>query len=95
MAFQDMIHSPPGSAERAGLAVAGESLIDGCARPEVEEVRRRPDAILRPRPDAVEDGCVDAVSVLVHFFVRKLHCFSDEIKGDADFSLRDVVLTGR
>ena len=93
MAFQDMIHSPPGSAERAGLAVAGESLIDGCARPEVEEVRRRPDAILRPRPDAVEDGCVDAVGVLVHCFVRIMHSFSDESKADADFLLGDGMLT--
>jgi hypothetical protein len=90
-----MIHSPPGSAERAGLAVAGESLIDGCARAEVEEVCGHPDAILRPRPDAVEDSCVYGVGVLVHYFVRKMRSFSDESKADADFSLRDWILSGR
>jgi hypothetical protein len=90
-----MIHSPPGSAEQPGLAVAGKGLIDGSTRPEVEEVCRRPNAILRPRPDAVEDGCVVAVGVLVHNFVRKMNCFSDEIKADADFLLGDGILTGR
>jgi hypothetical protein len=90
-----MIKAAPGATDVAGLRIAGEGFVHGSTGAKVKKVRRHPDMILWPRPDAVEDSCIYRVGVLVHIFVRNMHCFSDEIKLNAEFSLREKVFTAK
>jgi hypothetical protein len=80
-----MIEPAPGATKDADLRIAGKGFVHGRPGAEIKEVRRRPDIVLRPGPDAVEDGGVDGVGVFLHAFVRKMHGFSDESKAEADF----------
>ena len=82
-----MIEPAPGATEDADLRIAGKGFVHSRPGAEIEEVRRRPDIVLGPGPDAVEDGGVDGVGVFLHAFVRRMHGFSDESKHKADFLL--------
>ena len=89
-----MIEPAPGATKDADLRIAGKGFVHSRPGAEIKEVRRRPDIVLRPGLDAVEDGGVDGVGVFLHDFVRKMHSFSDKSKAEVDF-FRDGVQTPR
>lgn len=67
----DVIQTTPRPADVPSLAVTGKRLVHSGARAEVAEILRHPDTTMRPRPDAVEDGGVNRISVCFHGFLSE------------------------
>jgi len=62
----NVVETAASTADGATLAVAGKRFVHGGTGSQIEEILRRPDVTLLPRPYAVEDGGVDGVGVFVH-----------------------------
>ena len=67
---ENVIQPATSAAELAGLRVAGKSLVHGSAGAQIQKIRRRPDIVLRSRPDPVENGGVNGVGVFFHGCMR-------------------------
>lgn len=80
---RQMVEAAARTADGVIFAVAGKRLVHSRPGTQIEEILGRPDVILRPGPDSIEDGGVDGIGVFVHHeeaFVRNFAVFSDEIK---------------
>ncbi len=67
---KNVIQPATSAAQLAGLHVAGKRLVHGSAGAEIQKIRRRPDVVLRSRPDPVENGGVNGVGVFFHDGMR-------------------------
>ena len=67
---ENVIQPATSAAELAGLHVAGKRLVHGGAGAQIQKIRRRPDVVLRSRPDPVENGGVNGVGVFFHGSMR-------------------------
>ena len=73
-----VVEAAPCTTDGTGFAVAGKGIVDRRTRPEIEEIQRSPDTVLRPRPDSVEDRGVNGISMLFHggaYFREKLYTY--------------------
>jgi hypothetical protein len=61
-----VVEAAPRTANRTAFAISGKSLVHRGAGSKIEEILRSPDVILRPRPDAVENGRVDGICAFVY-----------------------------
>ena len=73
-----MVKAAARTADETAFEVAGKGIVHRRARPEIKEIQRSPDTILRPRPNSVEDSGVNRINVLFHggmAFREKLYSF--------------------
>ena len=67
---ENVIQPATSAAQLAGLHVAGKRLVHGGAGAQIQKIRRRPDVVLRSRPDPVENGGVNGVGMFLHGGMR-------------------------
>lgn len=72
-----MVEPATSATQLVGLHVAGKRLVHGDAGAQIQKICRRPDVVLRSRPDPGENGGVNGVGVFFHGCMRpRLRCES-------------------
>ena len=61
-----VVEAAPRTTDGTALAVAGKGIVHRRTRPQIKEIQRSPDTVLRPRPDSVEDCGVNGINMLFH-----------------------------
>ena len=70
MLAEKVVEPAASTTQLVGLHVAGKRLVHGDAGAQIQKIYRRPDVVLRSRPDPVENGGVNGVGVFFHGYMR-------------------------